>query len=324
MLFVPRHRWMPPGWYLPARIGRTSHCWLHHGAAGTSTLATLLSYHRYHRSLGWAMLGYSWAVLGDGTIYEARGWNRAGGHTLTWNLRSHAIVLVGDFSRRNVPQPMIDACATIVLDGIEKGALSSNVRIDGHRNASGNNTSCPGNGGMRALPSIRRQVAAGGRERTWFEMASRRDLENALRNVLRSDAGEAVWGHTIGHGANRRASTLLSRFQGGGIDDVLSAVDAVPHRVAGALDVVPPDPSGWVWVADGDLDEGLARMGAISSGGDFVRWGGRSVSGDKVVVVGRLGRVGADTVAPTAEKVVILQGSTREETAKQVFSFLQG
>lgn len=324
MNFVSRNEWMPSGWRMPQRIAPNNHVWIHHGAAGLPNLSTLLSYHRYHMSLGWAMLGYSWAVVEDGTIYEARGWQRAGAHTLSWNTRSHAIVLVGNFSQRNVPQAMIDASAEIILDGINKGALRSNVQIDGHRNAPGNSTSCPGAGGMRAVPQIRNLVASGGQERTWFDMASQKDLENAVSNVLRSEVGNAVWSHIIGHGADTRASTLLSRFQGGGIDNVLDAINNVPYKVAGVADVSPPDPSGWTWTAEGELDEGIARLAAEISGGTFVKWNNKPVTGDKVVIVGLLGRRNADTVAPSSEKVVILQGRTRKETTDQVFSFLKG
>lgn len=320
---------MPPGWRLPASMGRTSQMWLHHGAAGRPTLATLQSYHRYHQSLSWAMIGYSWAVTGDGTIYEGRGWGRAGAHTLTWNTRSHAIVLVGDWSSATVPQPMVDACATIMRHGIRVGALTPDVRIGGHREASGNSTTCPGGGGMRALPRIRNAMASGRPQpappnESWYEMATQRDLERALRAVLRDDAGDAVWGHRIGHGADKRASTLLSRLQGGGIDDVLAAVGNVPARVAGTVDVDRPDPSGWLWVADSDVDEGIARAAAALTGGQYRRWAGEPVRGSHVVIVGALGRLPVEQVAPGADDPVILQGESREGTAEAVAAWIAG
>lgn len=318
---------MTPGWRLPGQIGRTGHVWLHHGAAGRPTLATLQSYDRYHRSLGWAMLGYSWAVTGDGTIYEARGWGRAGAHTLTWNRRSHAIVLVGDWSSGTVPQAMIDACGAIIRHGIRVGALTSDVRIGGHREASGNSTTCPGAAGMRALPSVRNAVASGRPQpappaESWYEMATQRDLERALRSVLRDDAGDAVWRHMIGHGADTRASTLLSRLQGGGIDDVLAEVRNVPARLAGMVDGDRPDPSGWTWTAQGDVDEGIALAAASASGGRYVRYDGEPVAAERVVIVGALGNRSAEVVAPDAD-AVILQGDSRSETAEQVAAWLR-
>lgn len=44
------------------------------------------------------LLSYSFAIGGDGNIYEGRGWNRTGAHAKGWNSKSIGIVFIGDFT----------------------------------------------------------------------------------------------------------------------------------------------------------------------------------------------------------------------------------
>lgn len=129
--------------------------WVHHGASGAPTLATLRAYERHHVvNRGWAALGYSFAIVGDGTVYEARGWGRVGAHTQGSNT-DHGICLVGDFSRQVPPEPMVRALAELVLHGVKVGAITRPAITGGHREAPGAATSCPGAGGMQAIAAAR-------------------------------------------------------------------------------------------------------------------------------------------------------------------------
>jgi len=157
MDYVAAADWRTRSWRTPSWIGQTGECWIHHGASGSATLATLRAYERYHvDTLGWYALGYSWAVTADGTIYEGRGWHRAGAHTRGRNNISHAVLLVGDWSSGTVPDAMIRSAARVIRHGRDIGALTSDCTIGGHRQAPDQSTSCPGAAGMRAVPKIRR------------------------------------------------------------------------------------------------------------------------------------------------------------------------
>ena len=311
MEFVESSRWRQQRWRGLSRISPTDEVWLHHGASGSPTLATLRAYERYHvGTLGWSALGYSWAVTGDGTVYEGRGWLRAGAHTSGRNRVSHGIVLVGDWSTGTVPTVMVDAVARILRHGQETGAIPGRPRIDGHRNAPGASTACPGWAGMQALPKIRRQAAS-----TAEDIMATLD-DDDIRNIAEATA-DRVWAEIIGHGADMRASTLLSRLQGGGIDDVLDAVGRIPARTAGRIAADLPDGSDVVWTADNDVDEGIAMAAAQASGGTYRRWGGGTIDAEHVAAVGRVG----DVADVGSGEVTVLQGADRGETAGLAVGF---
>ena len=47
---------------------------------------------------GWSDIGYSFLVGGDGNIYEGRGWDIIGAHTLHYNSKAYAASLMGTFT----------------------------------------------------------------------------------------------------------------------------------------------------------------------------------------------------------------------------------
>lgn len=153
-----QQRWRPiPTFDLPAM-----RWWVHHGAGGDATLRTLLGYERYHvQTKGWRALGYSFAIglraSGKAVIWVARGWGGVGAHTQGDNDESHGVVLVGDWTRGTVPQPMVGALAWLILRGEEVGAGPREI-TGGHRNAPGAQTRCPGNAGMAAMRSARELI----------------------------------------------------------------------------------------------------------------------------------------------------------------------
>ena len=201
MDYVPAGEWRALSWRTPSWIGQTSECWIHHGARGQPTLATLRSYERYHvRTLGWYALGYSWAVTAD-EIYEGRGWHRAGAHTRGRNGISHAVLLVGDWSHRDVPAEMVAMAAEVIRDGIDRGALTADVTIGGHREAPGQSTQCPGAGGMRAVPRVRKLV-----EEDPMAKLDQDDYEAIARAVWRELLDDRVTGEA------KYAATLLTRI----------------------------------------------------------------------------------------------------------------
>ena len=47
---------------------------------------------------GWDDIGYSFLIGGDGQVYEGRGWNVQGRHTLNWNDLGYGIDFMGLFT----------------------------------------------------------------------------------------------------------------------------------------------------------------------------------------------------------------------------------
>ena len=209
--------------------------YVHHGASGAATLATLRAYERYHvQTLGWAALGYNFAVTADGTIYEGRGWDRVGAHTQGRNSSSVAMVLVGDWSSGTVPQPMVDSCAQIISAGRRIGALTPDSTLRGHRQAPGASTTCPGQAGMAAMPRIVARITDGPSEED--EMT---DEDRALLRQAATDARYARERATVAVGAlGRIEKQLEGRKVGDDLRRIRLSLRAIGRR-AGL--VVDPD-----------------------------------------------------------------------------------
>lgn len=64
----------------------------------------MLSMQNYHQStLGWSDIGYNFAIGGDGRIYEGRGFQIIGAHTLHYNQGSLGICFIGDWRGKFLP-----------------------------------------------------------------------------------------------------------------------------------------------------------------------------------------------------------------------------
>lgn len=56
------------------------------------------SMQRFHQNeRGWDDIGYSFAIGGDGKVYEGRGFDRVGAHAPSYNDKSIGIVLIGNW-----------------------------------------------------------------------------------------------------------------------------------------------------------------------------------------------------------------------------------
>ena len=98
---IPRAEWGFTGWATtPSRVATSQRTgFFVHYEGGTSTRGATgpgvpRAIHAYHRSLGWAGIGYSWVVTQDGAIYEGRGWDYSGAHcpghnTSAWSVQVH-------------------------------------------------------------------------------------------------------------------------------------------------------------------------------------------------------------------------------------------
>ncbi|XP_077293930.1 peptidoglycan-recognition protein SC2-like [Arctopsyche grandis] len=92
---------------------------------------------------GWADIGYSFGVGGDGLAYEGRGWARVGAHAPGFNDRSIGICNIGTFTSVLPPASQLTAVKELIAQGVSLGRISSNYKLIGHRQAV--STECPGN-----------------------------------------------------------------------------------------------------------------------------------------------------------------------------------
>ena len=106
---------------------------------------------------------FSFAIGGDGQIYEGRGFNVVGAHAPKYNDKSVGICLIGDWSSRSLknnnsynvhrnknhfilddlPSPkMFEAVQELISQGLSINAIRSNYTLLGHRQT--RYTECPG------------------------------------------------------------------------------------------------------------------------------------------------------------------------------------
>ncbi|XP_037925152.1 peptidoglycan-recognition protein LB-like [Hermetia illucens] len=105
--------------------------------------AAMRSMQNFHMNTnGWPDIGYSFAVGGDGNIYEGRGWNVEGAHTPGYNSRSVGLLLIGDFRTALPPANMLTAAKNFIAQGVNEGRISGSYKLIGHRQAYA--TECPG------------------------------------------------------------------------------------------------------------------------------------------------------------------------------------
>ena len=139
---------------IPTKLPRR---WLHHGASGTSSIATANAYARWH-IVGrppptWLDVGYSW-LIAEGKVLEGRGPGRQGAHTRLDNDSSYGIVVCGDYRTREPSARDIDALVWLLRHGVSQGWWDTPAFTGGHRDAPQASTTCPGNRLHRLIPSI--------------------------------------------------------------------------------------------------------------------------------------------------------------------------
>lgn len=125
-----------------------NHVFIHHTAGQTCSTTSACSkvardtqnFHMNKR--GWADLGYNFLVGGDGKIYEGRGWNKVGAHTVNYNSKAIAISFMGNFDKTLPSAAMRNAARQLIDCGVKKGYIRKTRQIHGHRDAAC--TACPG------------------------------------------------------------------------------------------------------------------------------------------------------------------------------------
>ncbi|KAK3590387.1 hypothetical protein CHS0354_028496 [Potamilus streckersoni] len=134
-----------PG-HLPAT---PKYAFIHHGASApchtkAQCIATVKSYQTHHiDSNHWSDIGYSFIIGEDGNVYEGRGWDEIGAHTLNYNSVGLGFCMIGNFMDRVPNDAALNAVKQLIACGVANNKLSSTYILHGHRDVG--QTECPGN-----------------------------------------------------------------------------------------------------------------------------------------------------------------------------------
>lgn len=90
----------------------------------------------------WSDIGYNFLVGEDGNIYEGRGWDRVGAHTMGYNKLGLAASFMGNFMIDAPNSAALNAVKELIKCGISKGKVSHSYALFGHRDVG--STYCPG------------------------------------------------------------------------------------------------------------------------------------------------------------------------------------
>ncbi|XP_046737185.1 peptidoglycan-recognition protein SC2-like [Diprion similis] len=90
----------------------------------------------------WSDIGYNFLVGEDGNIYEGRGWDKRGAHTVPFNSRSIGISFIGNFMNREPAAAAVNAAKRLIQCGVELGKIKNTYGLLGHKQAA--QTACPG------------------------------------------------------------------------------------------------------------------------------------------------------------------------------------
>ncbi|EDV96482.1 peptidoglycan-recognition protein LC isoform X5 [Drosophila grimshawi] len=90
----------------------------------------------------WNHVGYNFLVGGDGIVYEGRGWDYQGAHTLGYNEDSIGVSFIGTFVKLQPTLQQLQACQLLLAEGVRLKKLKPDYKLYGHRQLSA--TESPG------------------------------------------------------------------------------------------------------------------------------------------------------------------------------------
>ncbi|CAD7092431.1 unnamed protein product [Hermetia illucens] len=150
MAYVTREEWgAKPAKLVEKFRGPSPYVIIHHsyqpGACFTTDdcKAAMRSMQEFHQiGRGWNDIGYTFAIGGDGNIYEGRGFNVVGAHAPGYNNRSVGICVIGDWRFKLPPPNMLEAVHNLIDYGVSKEFIAKDFKLLGHRQV--RDTECPG------------------------------------------------------------------------------------------------------------------------------------------------------------------------------------
>ncbi|EDV46955.1 peptidoglycan-recognition protein LE [Drosophila erecta] len=93
-------------------------------------------------SRGWNDIAYNFLIGCDGNIFEGRGWQTVGAHTLGYNRISLGISFIGCFMKELPTPDALNMCRNLLARGVEDGHISTDYRLICHCQC--NSTESPG------------------------------------------------------------------------------------------------------------------------------------------------------------------------------------
>ena len=111
---------------------------------GDGTVVDRDEIHAWHRTRGWAGIGYHWVVMPDGTSQPGRAEDREGAHCRDYNRRSLGVVWVGGKTSKSY-FPILPVQRVNLLELLASRCLRFNIspeNVLGHRET-GAKKSCP-------------------------------------------------------------------------------------------------------------------------------------------------------------------------------------
>lgn len=109
---------------------------LHHAESSNCTIEDI---HEWHKSNGWAGVGYHYFVRKNGKVYKGRPDNAIGSHCLGHNANTIGICFEGAYNKETMPQIQVQAGRELISYLKDKYGISSVKR---HKDY--NSTDCPG------------------------------------------------------------------------------------------------------------------------------------------------------------------------------------
>ena len=167
---ISRSGWgaRPPAAPIPSTT--VSELYLHHsvgagqvdkdgdGDRGDDYMRAMQAHHMDVR--GWDDIAYNHAHDPDGReFYVGRGFEKRPGAQRNHNTGTHALVVMGDFTKRAVTPQLIADIASFYHQAQVAGLLPR-VPVRGHRDAPDQGTTCPGSHLYAALPAINKTINA--------------------------------------------------------------------------------------------------------------------------------------------------------------------
>lgn len=120
-----------------SRMGYVNGIVLHH--TGVTAEQSVETIHEYHKSKGWAGIGYHYYVRKDGSVYKGRPEEYAGAHCPGVNTSSIGICAEGDFNQEDMSEEQKQAIIELVAYVKNEHDIEY---VKGHREILA--TSCPG------------------------------------------------------------------------------------------------------------------------------------------------------------------------------------
>ncbi|XP_030381500.1 peptidoglycan-recognition protein LE [Scaptodrosophila lebanonensis] len=93
-------------------------------------------------SRGWNDIAYNFLIGCDGNIYEGRGWQTVGAHTMGYNKIAIGVSFIGCFMRELPSAAALLMCKNLLARGVQEGHIAADYRLICHCQC--NSTESPG------------------------------------------------------------------------------------------------------------------------------------------------------------------------------------